>query len=790
MAQIYSNTWSVSSSGYGSGSFTYRIRVDESNNNITNKTHAITVYFDIIGVKSYYNSMSPTSNTFTITHNGTNPASPINANSSISGAKSTNYSSWTQIGSWSGTVTGNSDGTLTLNISITYGNNNYNYMPTVTTISTGTINATTLPRASELSLGSSSLTISSTSGSLSYSITAKSSSFYNKLIWSVAGSANTPIQKGLGSSTGSISYSDIINKMPSASSGKLIAVVETYSDSGYSTLIGTSSEASCNITLDTSQSIFKPTVTLGNIDINTTPTNISVAVAGYSTLKATFSSSAGSGSTIDAVYFTSSNGSLNISSSTAASGTVTSKTLPVSSSDYTFTLNAYAIDKRGSVSNTVTKTYTVKGYAPPALTFKAYRVAANVSASPYPQDNAGGYVWVSFTNTISLTSSGNAVTSATCKYKRSTDSSWTTLSTNPTGTNASSNPNPTLATTSSMTVTYTVQDRISSNEVTINVGTARYAFDLFDNKSNVGVGLGTIAEAGFVKTELPTKGFFLYGTCATARDTARKVVSDIPQFTSSYLVAGTTVFIKFTNANGVANPTLSINGTTAKSIKRYGTTAPSTARASSWNAGSVVCLVYDGTYWQQVGYLNTNTTYSEISVDNITSTTGSSTGLISGRRFKSAFDTNIISYVTAHTDIAWFTLTGIASNNRSVAAQANHIPTWKLKTQIGNGFSETSGGGNIICNKAGVVRVSSNIFGWRDGTNGGGLRAYIRVKGVNDEATKVAVSWLTNITVHLEGFFTVAANDVLNVNVFNDSGSGRIGLQESCTFIVEYVSYS
>ena len=50
-----------------------------------------------------------------------------------------------------------------------------------------------------------------------------------------------------------------------------------------------------------------------------------------------------------------------------------------------------------------------------------------------------------------------------------------------------------------MTVTYTVQDRISSNEVTINVGTARYAFDLYDDKSNVGVGLGTTAESGKVK---------------------------------------------------------------------------------------------------------------------------------------------------------------------------------------------------------------------------------------------------------------------------------------------------
>lgn len=501
MAEIYTNSWFVDcpNATYGTNAFKYRIRVNENSTDITTNNHNITVYFDIIGVRSYYHDLAPTVNNFDITTNGS-PAS-VNANSNISGAKSTNYSNWTAVGSWTGNIIGNNDGTLTLSVSIKYGISGVDFAPKETTVSTGTIYATTLPRASDLSLGSSSITISSTSGSLSYSITAKSNSFYNRLVWSVAGSADTVVEKNSGSSTGSISYSDIINKMPSASSGKLLAVVKTYSDSGYSNLIGTSSEASCDITLNTSQSVFKPTVTLGNIAINTTPasTYISVAVAGYSTLKATFNSSAGSGSTIDAVYFTSSNGSLNISSSTAASGTVTSKTLPTSSSDYTFTLNAYAIDKRGSVSNTVTKTYTVKGYTPPALTLKAYRVAANVSASPYPQDNAGGYVWVSFTNTVSLTSSGNAVTSATCKYKRSTDSSWTTLSTNPTGTNASSNPNPTLATTSSMTVTYTVQDRISSNEVTINVSTARYAFDLYDDKSNVGVGLGTMAEAGKVK---------------------------------------------------------------------------------------------------------------------------------------------------------------------------------------------------------------------------------------------------------------------------------------------------
>lgn len=99
-----------------------------------------------------------------------------------------------------------------------------------------------------------------------------------------------------------------------------------------------------------------------------------------------------------------------------------------------------------------------------------------------------------------------------------------------------------------------------------------------------------------------------YGTCETAAATAAKVATiDSETFT---LAAGAMVFIKMTYANGVANPTLNVNSTGAKSIKRYGTTAPSTSAATSWQAGSVVGFVYDGSYWQMIGWLNDNTTYS------------------------------------------------------------------------------------------------------------------------------------------------------------------------------------
>ena len=125
-----------------------------------------------------------------------------------------------------------------------------------------------------------------------------------------------------------------------------------------------------------------------------------------------------------------------------------------------------------------------------------------------------------------------------------------------------------------------------------------------------------------------------YGTCSTAAATAAKT-TNIANFPES-LYTGMRVSVKFDNANGKANPTLSINGGTAVSIKRYGTTAPSTSAASSWNAGAVVDLVYDGTYWQIVGWINT--TYSAISQANIEAVAGTSSGLITGQRFTQGFD--------------------------------------------------------------------------------------------------------------------------------------------------------
>lgn len=133
-----------------------------------------------------------------------------------------------------------------------------------------------------------------------------------------------------------------------------------------------------------------------------------------------------------------------------------------------------------------------------------------------------------------------------------------------------------------------------------------------------------------IKAHVLQNGIF-YGTCGTGGGTVAKVAT-VTGVTE--LKTGLTVAIKFTAANTVANPTLNVNSLGAKAIKRYGTTAPSTSAASSWNANSVVTLTYDGTYWQMHDW--NNTTYSSMSVAEYEAGTSTSTRVITPARLKAA----------------------------------------------------------------------------------------------------------------------------------------------------------
>jgi hypothetical protein len=70
-----------------------------------------------------------------------------------------------------------------------------------------------------------------------------------------------------------------------------------------------------------------------------------------------------------------------------------------------------------------------------------------------------------------------------------------------------------------------------------------------------------------------------YAECTTAAATVTKVANivtdDDTTNTAFTLIKGTTIHVKFTNSNTAEKPTLNVNGTGAKAIMRYGTTAVS-----------------------------------------------------------------------------------------------------------------------------------------------------------------------------------------------------------------------
>lgn len=109
------------------------------------------------------------------------------------------------------------------------------------------------------------------------------------------------------------------------------------------------------------------------------------------------------------------------------------------------------------------------------------------------------------------------------------------------------------------------------------------------------------------KTKLPdgstvATGLF-YGTCDTISSTAAKSVT-CPEFTKDVsgdpgdLVVGNVILVKFTNTNSASNPTLSINSSTAKAIKKqYNTSVSNLSDPGELIGNSTYMFQYNGTYW-------------------------------------------------------------------------------------------------------------------------------------------------------------------------------------------------
>lgn len=168
-----------------------------------------------------------------------------------------------------------------------------------------------------------------------------------------------------------------------------------------------------------------------------------------------------------------------------------------------------------------------------------------------------------------------------------------------------------------------------------------------------------------------------YCTCATAAGTKAKTTTIVSgTFTADDLVTGAQVLVKFTYSNTVADPTLKIGSTTAKTIKRYGTTAPSTSAASSWNANSVIMFTYDGTYWQMTDY--NNTTYSSMTVAEYEAGTGTTARTITPARLKGAIQ-------------HWDAVTSVNSKTGAVTLSASDVGALPDTTTYVSSFNGNTG---------------------------------------------------------------------------------------------------
>lgn len=126
---------------------------------------------------------------------------------------------------------------------------------------------------------------------------------------------------------------------------------------------------------------------------------------------------------------------------------------------------------------------------------------------------------------------------------------------------------------------------------------------------------------------------FYYGTCATAAATVAKVVT----CSGFALETGATVAVKFTYTNTGASPTLNVNGTGAKAIKQYGSTAANTYH---WRAGEVVLFVYNGSYWELISKSTATTSYYGLT--KLSSSTSSTSTVLAATAsaVKAAYDRN------------------------------------------------------------------------------------------------------------------------------------------------------
>lgn len=473
--------------------------------------------------------------------------------------------------SYTKTVAHNEDGTKTISVSgaLVYQGGGSSLV--AGTYSTGSVSQTLtrIARASTVSSVSGS-TINSTSGNLTINLTKSNASYYDRIV--TTGAVSTTINVGQGTS-GTIPWTSILDAMSSSASATLNITVNTYSNSGYTSLVASSTSS---VTVSISTSAIKPTVSWGAISANSGGLNGNL-VASRSTAKATWTVTNARGASVSSVKITADNATISSgASSTSTTGTPVTSTLKASTSaNYTITLRATVTDSRGA-TGTATVSKTVYLYKPPTVTLTAYR-SANGSTT---EDPAGTYVYIRYTTAVGASVNGaNSISSTTTNPSGITSGTWRAL-----------------AAADYLDISVTATDAAGgSTTVRTQIPTARVPLSLYSNSdgTSVGVGIGGAAEAGKFKVALPSylngNDVTPVGTTASAASSLTSVASGTNvNLCSMTLTKGTWIISAQTYWDGQANyvneASISTASATLQNLDGGYTQFPSTTAATRVSA--------------------------------------------------------------------------------------------------------------------------------------------------------------------------------------------------------------
>lgn len=393
------NTRASSGSFYDQFREGYRVQISWSVNsqNVNNNTSNVTVKAQLVSTGSAYTISSSASKSGSLTINGTKYTFTFTAG--LSGNQTKTVFTKTV------DVPHNSDGTKKLSMSAVLGINvtlSGKYWGNVDVSGTGTLN--TIPRTSTFTLSASSVTLGN---AITVNINKASSGFAHK-VWYKFGSLNVNTNSGTGTAYSFTRGVSDASQIPNSTSGTATVTVETYTDSNYTTKIGSNSKT---LTINVPSSV-KPTLTSITATVVADGADTSYGyVKGKSKCKLTINGATGAnGSTIKSYSITS-----DLFSSTSSSFTTGTLT---KAGKLTFT--ATVTDSRGRKSDAKTVAITVTDYTNPNLL--SFSVDRCVSGGTLNDDGTHLKATTKFTYTKL---SGKNTIANKIEFKPTSSSTWT-----------------------------------------------------------------------------------------------------------------------------------------------------------------------------------------------------------------------------------------------------------------------------------------------------------------------------------------------------------------------------